>query len=733
MLSVHHLLTPRRLAVVIFIGCCLACTCLQAPVRAAEPVRYNNSLDLVPADAAFYGALLRNREQIEAVLNSRAWARLNSLPAVQAIWKQSEALLALADAGGNLRKLLEQPENGELIELLKDMCSNEVFIYGGKDAAGFVDLLVQTQGAVSSGPAILALTGQADKLERKDVQAVLFFRALAGNTELLKTPDMVVGFKVSKADGAERQIKRLEELLKGVEQQVPQLKGRLKRVKIGQNEFLTWSLDGSLVPWDQIPFKDFESAPGEFDDLVKKLKALKLTISVGMRDGYLLLATGSDTQAIARFGQGKRLSEIAEFKPLAKFANNRLTSIRYASKAIITATAVTKKDVDDWMEIAKGALKEVKLTDEQRKRIDKDLAALTRDIKELIPESGPSMSFSYLTGRGYESYSYDWSAYKDIDGSRSLPLLNHVGGDPVLAVVSRAKYQLEQYQMLVKWLKIGHGYFEEIAVPMFKAEHKTQYQKIAKAVIPLLKRLDEATGKMVLPALADGQTALVIDVQLRSKQWIKLISPADKALPMIEPALVVGVSDAVLLKKGCAEYFAVTNDLLARIRELAPAAELPELKIPDPQIRKAKSGTLYSFPLPTQWGLERQLAPTAGLSDKVGVLTISESHAERLLTSTPLKTKSRLLADPNRKLASAVYFNWPALVDGIVPWVEYGVTAYVGRAQEQPAPEAAEPILQQVRVVAEVLKVFRSYTSITYLEDKALVTRSEIMIEDLPK
>ena len=41
------------------------------------------SLELVPENVAFYSAALRNREKYEAIVNSRAWAKLKGLPVVQ--------------------------------------------------------------------------------------------------------------------------------------------------------------------------------------------------------------------------------------------------------------------------------------------------------------------------------------------------------------------------------------------------------------------------------------------------------------------------------------------------------------------------------------------------------------------------------------------------------------------------------------------------------------------------
>src|SRR4051812_48366515 len=91
----------------------------------AAPVRpSSSSLALVPADAAFYSAGLRYGEQMQIFLNSKAWARLRDLPAIQNGW---QAFRTQYDAEGGpfamVRQAIEQPENRELLALLQDAVS----------------------------------------------------------------------------------------------------------------------------------------------------------------------------------------------------------------------------------------------------------------------------------------------------------------------------------------------------------------------------------------------------------------------------------------------------------------------------------------------------------------------------------------------------------------------------------------------------------------------------------
>src|SRR5258708_23342487 len=125
---------------------------------------------------------------------------------------------------------------------------------------------------------------------------------------------------------------RLENLITKNIESVRPLKGRCERRKVGSGEYLVLNLDGKMVPWDQIPLKQIEKTPGEFDKLVEKLKRLTLSISIGVRGDYLLVSIGPSTDHVANLGNGKLLVSRPEFQPLSKYAGERLTSIHFASK-----------------------------------------------------------------------------------------------------------------------------------------------------------------------------------------------------------------------------------------------------------------------------------------------------------------------------------------------------------------------------------------------------------------
>jgi hypothetical protein len=701
--------------------------------RAADANAPAGSLRWVPANAAFYSAMLRNREQLDAILNSRAWARLKGLPAVQMGLQLAQAQMTQpAPQVAPFLEMAQKPENQQLLALLGDMFSDEVFCYGGDSFIGFSDLLMQLMGTQRYGPALAQLQGQGDAADQGKLQARLALRTLTRNLNEVRIPDLVLGFKLSKTEPAVAQLKRLEDFLNAAVEQAPPLKGRFKRAKLAGGDFLTLTLDGSLVPWERLPIGDLEEKEGEFAPLVKRLQELKLALSLGVRDGYLLVALGESTAALERLHGDRSLADRDELKPLAAHAGRRLTSIAYASRELREKLATTGKDVEGFAGMAKTLLDKADLTKEQRDKIRKQLDDLAHDIASAVPRQGATLAFSFLSERGSESYAYDWSEHFETDSSKPLTLLDHVGGSPLFAFVTRGRYSPEQYQKMVEWIKRGYHTFAEVALPKLDEAQREKAEQFSKALLPFFDRLGTVTGDLLLPALADSQGAFVLDARLMGKQFHEKMPPAEQPLPMLEPALVFGVTDADKLRRAMGEYRSIFNEVVAKLHEMGPD-KVPDFQLPEPQIKAVKEGTLYFYPIPPAVGLDRRIEPNAGLANHVAALTITERHTERLLARHPLKTDGGPLADPKRHMAAAAYCDCEGIVRALIPWVEYGVrTAVRQRGEEgEDAAKKLDAILSQVRTGLEVFQVFRVYTSATYTEGGAQVTHSELVVRDL--
>src|SRR5206468_5072390 len=134
------------------------------------------------------------------------WAKLTGLPIVQMALMQLHADPKFAE----VMRWYNDPANQELLGLLADMVSHEIFLYGGANSASTFDLAAQLVGATRFGPAMMQITGQGVGLSQQELMAASVFHVLASHLDLLQVPDLVFGFKLSKTARAESQLKRLE-------------------------------------------------------------------------------------------------------------------------------------------------------------------------------------------------------------------------------------------------------------------------------------------------------------------------------------------------------------------------------------------------------------------------------------------------------------------------------------------------------------------------------------------
>ena len=419
-------------------------------------------------------------------------------------------------------------------------------------------------------------------------------------------------------------------------------------------------------------------------------------------------------------------------KPLEKYADRRLASVGYVSQEMTRQLNNQKKQLDDMLAAGTNCCNAGRASNRgaggphPRRR-----QKLVADLKAIMPEAGATMGLSFLTDRGVEGYRYAWGSHGPLDGSKPLELLEHVGGNPLLGLVARQKVDVEHYDLMVKWVKTAYGYFHDFALPRVQDDDRRKLEKFLGSALPLVERMDKVNREMLFPALADGQSALVIDGKLASKHFVESLPATEKSMPMVEPAMVIGVSDAGLLKKALGEYKTIVNGLIDAVRQIEGSNVPPDFRIPEPQMTETSAGTIYSFPLPEEWGVDKQIVPNFGLSDKVAVFSASQAHTERLLRQTPLGVGG-VLAGAGRPLCAAVWVDWAGLMEAAAPWVDFA--ARQAMAQNNIDDEGQQKaVLDQVHTALDVLKVLRTITNESYLEGDVLVQHTLVELRDVGK
>ena len=694
------------------------------------------SIRLIPADASIYGASLRNGEQIKMIAESNAWQKLMNMPSVQMALGMLQAKLEDGDdpQTAQVKAALESPQVQDLLRLLGDMFSKDVFFYGNADLPEVLELVQDLGNASSYGPIYFTAAGEADSMSPQEMQGKAVLYTLARDLDKLKVPTMVWGFAVDDEDRAKIHQGKLEGFMGILAFMQPAFAGRVNSQDVAGSKFLTLTLDGEMIPWDEVPLddiRDVEANEGDVDKIVEKIKQLKLVIAFGVREGYLMMAVTDSVESLAKMGEGDGLLSRPELAVLKKHGNERLTGVGYVSEDFTTRMAVSPEDLDGLLMIGNTALKQLPLADEAKERIRRDVSELANDLKKLIPKNGAAAKISFLTDQGIEAYAYNWTENKVLDGSGSLDLLSHVGGDPLLAITWREHVYPEAYDRFIHWVRIGHKYFEEFGVPEMSDHDREAFEKAAKAMRPLCERLNEVNRESLIPAF-DGQAAFVLDAKLRSKKIANEVPETEEAMPLPEPALVVGIKDADAMREAYVGYQRFFDDFLEVARELDEDGEIPDdYRIPWPDVSEDGTSSILSYTLPSELGVDEQIKPNAVLTDDLAVVTASEAHSARLLKDTPPAAKG-VLADARQNRAVAVMFNWAGTVDALTPWVRLAAREVakenLGGEDDDPQIEA---IVSQVDTVLEVLKAIRGCTAECYFEDGALVTHSLMEVQDI--
>jgi hypothetical protein len=702
-----------------------------------------HSLRKVPADAAFYSASLRLREQWDAFMSSKAYSRLMEIPLVQFAkmqiqfqWQQSEEPNV-----AKFRDYIQSPAGQDGVAVLKEMFSDECFVYGGNDIVESLKLFME----FNSLRRTVQLEAMAKGKTPEEVGIDRALEILDKHSSTFRLPTVVIGFRIKDQARAHRELDEVHSLIRNVlDENEPNLAAHLQREQIAGHKFLTLRLDGSMLPWDQVR----EAAKALDDDQFAKLRAFimkhKLTVALGVTDEFVLLSFGESTEHLEKLGQGAVIADAAPIKRLEKHADQRLVAIQYASKAIMQSFGSPQQSLDDLAAVADQALAKMKVSEEQRKQIADDIRSF--NVAHYMPVPGNTSSVSFLTGRGYESYQYSDGQRPTMDSTKPLTILRHVGGNPMFLFASRSKQNIKDYEQTVEWLKKTTIHVEKIAEEKTNPDDWAKYQEIRKRIVVLLERIDQANRADLFPALADGQGAFIFDVSAKSKQWFDKMPESPTPLPMLEMAFVAGVSNAELLRQGVTAYIDVARDAYKLVREFNPH-KMPELKLPKANVSDLPNGgKLYTYPLPKKWGVDPQVAVNAGITDKFVAVSLMPKTTEHLLSEAVPNLDTSLKLD--RPAAMVVHVEFAKFIDAVRPWIDYGVNVATGKlrvhkegnsdeADQQPTPEQSQKMMMlgavvpQIQQFLDVATVFRSATSVTYEEDGEWVTHSETHIQDL--
>lgn len=753
------------------VACLAAAVLPPAVVAAAPPPLQDTGVAVAPADAAFFTATLRAREQVDLLVGSRAWASLLELPVVKRALDSLDeqrttpgSPLALVDT------LMQLPENADALALLSDMVATDTFLYGEPSCISFVQLTTKLQQAFrpafggeriefdveldldtrAAPPARIqpvALQVAEAELSPEELQARLVLSTLAENIDLLVVPDLVWGFHTTQADTARQQLKRIEVFASLATQASPDLAEALERKEIAGGEFVTFTLEADSLPLAALAREiagDVADTP-EADAVLERLGELRLVIALGVVGDRVVLSIGDSTDHLAKLvapaAAAGSLYQTEPLAPLRAAAQERITGISYLSAEMAKAIAAGQVDLGPMLDSIGEAARKGDLSEEAVADVQQWLAGAAEWYAARLPVPGPWLAYSFLTAEGYEGFVWDWATNQPLDASRQLGLVEHAGGAPLAVAVTRAKQDPRLVDDLRTFATRGWEIFQQHALPSIDEDERERVEAAVDTFGPLAGRLLEVLRDTIVPAIGDGQVGLVFDAKTRVTKLHRELPSSAEPLPLPEAAIVLPLADRARFVEGLNDLFALTDELVAAARALDPDAVPADYRVPDPVQASVDAGRMWSFPMPRS-GVDDQVQPTIGVGERAVVFALVPKHAARLLGPTRLETGASL-SRFDTPLSTAAAVDVAGLLDALGPWIAYGAR-YASVAERQGEVDAdeelaaddeneqAREVLQHVDTVLEALKCLRTAVAETAERDGALVTRWRNVIRDLP-
>ena len=670
----------------------------------------------VPDDVSAFSSSLHLVRQWQRVWQSNAVQSLVALPTLQQMWMQTRQ-------HPNFTALIQTLDTHPLavqgLPVLRDAFSTEVFVCTGPDLPG---VLAAVGGVYAEAVLLGAVSGFEEDAggppSEFDVTAIL--EAVLEYEDQLRMPSLLIGFRLTDIDAATK-------LLDAWIPRIPVAAvGEIEKRTIQETQFYVLAVSGEQVPDENMQqiIVEMEKAKVPTDmsqRLVKLIRSQRVSVAVGVVDGYLMLSLGRDTSLLERWGKGPSLAASSMLGPARSLYKDGLLSLNYTAAAL-DSEPLTVDDIEKITEYFIEAIPEGKAPPQFKERLRKDVKLVASEL--VFPEPHATVSFSF-DNKGIESYIFGGPFPSSLDPSKPLSILAHRGERPIVVAAGRAARNPDGYDQVVKWLKIAFGYFQDFVVPKMGPEDRERYDKTMGFVTPFLVSVDTATRDHLIPAVDGTQSLLLLDGQ----GVLEALPGGDRlpqplALPRLGAA--IELNDAEQFKMAIAGYVEALRKLLTGIDAAFPQSLPPGLALPSPVTIEKAGGTLYHYRLPADLGPD--IFPCALFKGRLLVLASSSRLAEEMAGEQPMPSCS---------------VTGPAVAAGSVTIVEFGeLWDYLrrlgngGLALFQKTPYPPDPnmialIKMHIDAVARSLSSLRSYRSTMTQRDGRAVQHSWFHVEDI--
>ncbi len=669
----------RKVSTFEAIGMCILAFVCAAPVQMANAQEVadakalqDSSLALVPQDAAFFSANMNMRDAWNDFLSGSFVTRLRSVPYVKRL--EAEGLAQWNNPAGQMkavRDTLKNPNVQNLLSLLVDMNSQEIFVYGASDwneAISGLMWLYQDISARSSEPESL-----------KEFMAELDAEYL----DELTIPTTVVGFRLSDEKNARTLLDALQGVLQIGLQQIPELEPLAKEISrkdLKDGQVLSIAISTDLIPMDRLE-PDLQEMLG---GMIEALEGRKLVISLGLRKKVLLMSISEESSPLLKIGEGDKLAEHEKFEILLDNLPKNLRSVNYISKdyresqwqasygnyfqnlANRFATAVSSEtsdevDVEEWQE-----------------EILADAAELDEYVADLEVGLDAALSWTFASDIGLEGMAYDWSENPLLENAQPMSIVQHAGSQPLLIFAMKNQGQPALNELLVQAIERAPAHIQRfIAMAEQEEEKRDLALKILDAAWPLVEDVYRIINEEILPSIDENESLLSISSLWTTNEVSLDLPPAETPLPLPELGLAIKVRDRDQFLSGCSELFGVFDKVVEIVRDFNPDSVPANYSVPRPEREDIAGATRFFYSELSQGFPIEGFQPQVIVGNDTIVMGYSERQVTDLVTEQPLATRPAWL-ESDTPVAAMSMVDWTGMVNAVTPWLTYGFQITAG-------------------------------------------------------
>ncbi|MGL5098111.1 MAG: hypothetical protein ACRDD1_21195, partial [Planctomycetia bacterium] len=691
----------------------LGAVCVLLAAAAGSTARAgatNSAADVVPADVAFFSTSLHLKEHWKPFVESEALRRILAFSPV----RKGLEDLKMQPQYETAIQMLELPLAQDLIAAGEELGSRELFVYGGSEWVGLVDLINDVYGqAIFEG----IQEGMSGKKSNDSARMV---RLLLRNKDRIKAPTLVFGGKVKDRRIIEDVLTQLKTIVENAK-----LPLKLEAVVVGEQELTTLKLTGAMIGEEEEEkfrrqLMDDGVTERQTDQFIAWMKEQTLSITVGVIGDYTVLSFGPNDAHLEKLGKGPSLADSPDVKPaLAYLTKPNAAGFAYGSRAM---AETQRLKVDELLPVVDSLLTlgQLFMPAELGDRLKADVHQLAGDVGALIPPASPWVQVQLLN-KGIETYSFTENATLGIDYTKELSILKYAGPKPLFAAAQGGASGVPAYNALRGYAIKLFDYYRDFAEPQFEADMEAEAKKYEAIALPFLKKFDATTREKFLPAIDMGQTLFVVDFN----STVTRVGPTRFPEPMPAPSVSLGftLNDSKLFLEAVGEYAEAIELLIDDVRRAGPDGENVEpFKFPQPETDSIADATTYFYELPEEFG--DALSPRIVVGEKILMMFTSKAVAEKMTSSKRGPTDSVVAV--NAPSGAVVVSRPESTVAALKKWVDH-------LRKTQPVDEESAALVDESIVLGfDLVGVYKGAAVRMYREDGQTVTHAWIHVEDLP-